>query len=316
MRRLTTEDFIARARGVHGDKYDYSKSVYINVRTPVLIICPKHGEFQQRGMAHLLGFGCKKCAVEYSHSLTTKSQSEFIRSAKAVHGDRYDYSRTRYVNSKTKVCIICPEHGEFWQSPKSHIHLKAGCPKCHHFCKNTLHHGVGINDVQYATNETSAFNTWRTMLERCYDEDNRSKYPAYADVKVCDEWLRYSNFKRWYDENHKDGYDMDKDLLSGDCKIYSPDTCCFIPESLNAIVASISPNNKGYTEKGGYFYASLYMDGKRKHLGSFKTRVEAHSAYVLAKKEYVLRVAESHLSKGEIDDRIFAALLKYVQRIL
>ncbi len=122
--QLTTEEFIRRAKEVHGDKYDYSKVEYVHSHTKVCIICPKHGEFWQIPVHHLNGSGCPKCAGTIQ--LTTE---EFIRRAKEVHGDRYDYSKVKYVNARTKVCIICPKHGEFWQTASEHLRGQ-GCPKC------------------------------------------------------------------------------------------------------------------------------------------------------------------------------------------
>ncbi len=123
-KRLTTEEFIKKARQIHGNKYDYSKVVYKNNRTRVTIICPIHGEFWQKPNDHLDGCGCNKC------NRTKKlSTSEFIEKAKEIHGDKYDYSKVEYVNNKTKVCIICPIHGEFWQKPNDHLNGH-GCDKC------------------------------------------------------------------------------------------------------------------------------------------------------------------------------------------
>jgi hypothetical protein len=122
--KLTTEEFIRRAKEVHGDKYDYSKVVFTKMGDKVCIVCPEHGEFWQTPTCHLNGQGCPKCGGRYK--FTTK---EFIEKAKAVHDDKYDYSKVEYVNCNTKVCIICPEHGEFWQKPSNHLSGQ-GCPKC------------------------------------------------------------------------------------------------------------------------------------------------------------------------------------------
>lgn len=126
---LTTDIFIERARKVHGDKYDYSKVDYKTGRDKVCIICPKHGEFWQTPESHLNGNGCKKCATEASSIKYTMSLDEFIRKARKVHGNKYDYSKVEYKNNRTKICIICPEHGEFWQTPNKHL-MGRGCPKC------------------------------------------------------------------------------------------------------------------------------------------------------------------------------------------
>ena len=126
MRRLTQEEFIEKAKQVHGNKYDYSKSVYKNRRTKVCIICPEHGEFWQFPDNHVLNKNnCPYCAKKKK-----KTTDEFISDAKKIHGNRYDYSKVDYKNAYTKICIICPEHGEFWQTPHSHLGMKCGCKNC------------------------------------------------------------------------------------------------------------------------------------------------------------------------------------------
>jgi hypothetical protein len=126
-KKLTTEEFIKRSQEKHGDKYDYSKSIYVNKNTPVCIICPKHGEFWQKPCVHWIGCGCQKCA-DSGVQLTTE---EFIEKAKKVHGDKYDYSKTIYTIAHNKVIITCPKHGDFEQEASSHLCGK-GCPLCAH----------------------------------------------------------------------------------------------------------------------------------------------------------------------------------------
>lgn len=139
-RRLTTEDFIEKATLVHSGKYDYSKTVYTRSRDKVIIICPKHGEFEQKASSHLEGCGCPMCQREWSdehkanHMASSRKSrgmttAEWIARAKDVHGDKYDYSLTEYVNQKTDVIIICPRHGQFEQKADSHIR-GFGCRKC------------------------------------------------------------------------------------------------------------------------------------------------------------------------------------------
>lgn len=123
-----TQQFIEKARKIHGDKYDYSKVEYVNNSTKVCIICPIHGEFWQTPSHHIHKAhprGCPKC-----NGGIKLTQEEFIKKARNIHGNKYDYSKVNYTNSNTKVCIICLEHGEFWQLPCSHTNGKAGCPKC------------------------------------------------------------------------------------------------------------------------------------------------------------------------------------------
>lgn len=129
--KLTNEEFISRARKVHGDNYDYSKVNYINAETPIEIICKEHGVFKQLPNGHLVGQGCPKCA---GRQLST---NEVIDKMKDAHpNDDYDYSNVEYTKMHNKVCIVCHkkdkngvEHGEFWQTPAKHVQGR-GCPKC------------------------------------------------------------------------------------------------------------------------------------------------------------------------------------------
>lgn len=122
MRKLTTEEFIERAREVHGEKYDYSKINYINGQTKICVVCPEHGEFLIKPYNFLRGGNCPRCI---RHEWTTES---FINAAKKVHGEKYDYSKTEYKGAREKVCIIShqkdrngKEIGEFWQYPLTHL---------------------------------------------------------------------------------------------------------------------------------------------------------------------------------------------------
>ena len=128
-KRITTEEFIERARKVHGDKYDYSKICYKTTHTNVSIICPIHGVFEQTASSHLQGHGCPKCAIEINSSKQRLGLNAFLKKSVEVHGNKYDYSKVNYINNSTKVCINCPIHGEFWQRPDKHLSGR-GCWKC------------------------------------------------------------------------------------------------------------------------------------------------------------------------------------------
>lgn len=128
--KVTTSEFIERAKAVHGDKYDYSKTFITSMVKNTTITCPIHGDFETRAANHLLGVGCSECSG--NKKLTTES---FIKKAHLVHGDRYDYSKVNYVGAKTKVVIICKEHGEFEQEPTNHL-MGSGCIKCAGICKS------------------------------------------------------------------------------------------------------------------------------------------------------------------------------------
>ena len=130
MRRLTIEEFIERAKEIHGDKYDYSNVNYINSNTKVCIICKRCNKaFWQTPSHHLCGEGCATCGFNSMVQKRRSSKEKFVDKARIIHGNKYDYSKVEYVNSHTKVCINCPEHGEFWQTPSNHLN-GCGCHMC------------------------------------------------------------------------------------------------------------------------------------------------------------------------------------------
>ena len=123
--RRTTDEFCTESRKIHGDKYDYSLVDYKNLTIRVLIICPIHGKFSQLPQSHLRGMGCRKCADE----LRTSTTEEFISGAIKIHGEKYDYSKSKYVGRNDRLEIVCPHHGSFFQSPHAHLYGR-GCEKC------------------------------------------------------------------------------------------------------------------------------------------------------------------------------------------
>ena len=129
--KMTTNLFIEKAKKIHGNKYDYTKTEYFdNNKIKVCIICPEHGEFWQVPNSHLSGNGCPKCRYEENKEKLRKNKEQFVKEAQEIHNNKYDYSKVEYTGTnKTKVCIICPQHGEFWQTPLNHLH-GAGCPIC------------------------------------------------------------------------------------------------------------------------------------------------------------------------------------------
>lgn len=125
--KIDTKEFVLRAKLVHGNRYGYSKTNYVNSKTILCITCPIHGEFWQLPTNHLKGKGCSKC-----NGGVKMSNSEFINRAVKIHGNKYDYSKTNVDerDGKKRVRIICPKHGEFYQNTTLHL-LGAGCPKCY-----------------------------------------------------------------------------------------------------------------------------------------------------------------------------------------
>lgn len=164
MQKLTLEEFKERAQKIHQNKYDYSNTKYVNSRHLIEYICPEHGVITQKASSHLMGFGCKYCGYANNSEKQRMTQEIFIQKAKEIHGDKYDYSKTKYINSNTKICIICPEHGEFWQTAGNHL-SGHGCDKCGGTSTNTLEdfiqkaksaHGekYDYSKVEYINNNT------------------------------------------------------------------------------------------------------------------------------------------------------------------
>lgn len=127
--KLTTNEFIKRAKKVHGDKYDYSKTNYSNMNTKICITCPIHGDFTQIASAHLHGNGCPKCGSISTGDKKRMSKENFVKKANEIHKNKYNYDKSEYSASIVPITITCPLHGDFKQTP--HKHLQGhGCPIC------------------------------------------------------------------------------------------------------------------------------------------------------------------------------------------
>lgn len=163
-------------------------------------------------------------------------------------------------------------------------------------------YGMGINDYNYSLRENGkkikSYNVWRHMLMRCYDEKYQEKYPTYIGCIVCDEWLYFSNFKKWFDENYRWDLEergirleLDKDLLSEGNKIYSPKTCVFLPQTVNSFLANKKSDNKsGYTGVSWKKQCSKWsvsindsITHVRKHVGYFNDLEEASRKYIYSR---------------------------------
>lgn len=124
------EEYIKRAKEIHGNKYSYNKNGFKNIMTKIEIVCPTHGSFYQTLNAHINNKqGCQKCYNESKIGKYKLTTEEFIKKAKEIHGDKYDYSNTVYNGMKKKTNIVCPKHGEFWQVAYDHLR-GFNCEKC------------------------------------------------------------------------------------------------------------------------------------------------------------------------------------------
>lgn len=170
--------------------------------------------------------------------------------------------------------------------------------------KRKLVHGHGVNDADYVAKPQAdgkqiicpIYSKWQSMLMRCYSAKFQEKKPTYIGCTVSDEWLLFSNFRKWMLSQEWQGMELDKDIKFQGNKIYSPETCLFIPAALNALLVDCAAARGNYPvgvcwHKGNRrFMAQLSFDGKRKHLGYFATPEEASDVYQLARKEKIMQL--------------------------
>lgn len=168
---MNTYEFIEKSKRLHGNKYDYSKVNYISSNEKVIIICPIHGEFEITPNSHLNGRGCRICGIQQRSATQSKSTEEWIKQAKEKHGDKYDYSKVEYINNKTKVCVICPIHGEFWINPYKHISRGDGCSECSKKKKLTteifIERANKTHNNFYVYSKVEYINTWTKVTIIC-----------------------------------------------------------------------------------------------------------------------------------------------------
>lgn len=245
------------------------------------------------------------------------TQEEIIARFRAVHGDKFDYSDANYRGIFEEITIHCKNGHTFTQTPDAHQRGQ-GCPYCKAINNRKLKYGVGVTDVLNARYEKS-YLIWNAMLSRCYNPESVNTNPTYIDCSVCNEWLIYSNFKAWFDDNYIEGYEIDKDILFKGNKIYSPQTCCFVPKEINALLTYRKRNNNGLpigvSKNNNKFMVRVYIDSKNTYIGTFDTIEEASFAYKRAKENNIKRVASLYYNLGKIPQRVYDALMNWTIEI-
>lgn len=182
-----------------------------------------------------------------------------------------------------------------------------------------LVHGVGLHeDGKYKAHKSKEYALWTGMLGRCYSPIALAKCPAYLNCYVSDNFKNFQYFAEWCNNQvgfKEVGYHMDKDLLSGDNKIYSEDTVVFVPAEINQFLTFKKSNSKnlGVHFRFGRFRAEVRIDSKTVMLGAFKTLEEASLAYKTAKEAHARVLAIRY--KGLVDERVIEALNNFVVKI-
>lgn len=169
--------------------------------------------------------------------------------------------------------------------------------------------GVGVNNLQQ-NSKTKSYVAWKHMLERCYSNNKHNSSPTYINCTVCNEWKSFSNFKQWFDNNYVEGFELDKDVLVEGNKIYSPDTCRFIPQYLNTLLSKPTKGAMptGISKNKEKFLAQCNDKGKRVSK-LFKTVEEASSWYSSTKHQVVKERAIEAFLAGEILSDVASALI-------
>ncbi len=216
-------------------------------------------------------------------------------------------------------CIICGK--ELSRSQCYNKHSQKCCSqKCDNIRrkKENIIFGCANNDylepVFIDGAVIQSYKNWYQMLRRCYDEKYHIHHPTYIDCYVCDEWKYFSKFKDWFDENYVEGYELDKDILIQGNKVYSPETCCFVPRHINTLMSmsGIKKSNVGTTLMKNKYISRCVVNGKSKNLGMYYSAEEAHEVYKKEKYAEIKRVAELCFNNGEIKQNLYDAMLNFI----
>ena len=194
-------------------------------------------------------------------------------------------------------------------------------------------YGVGITGAKYPRSinkkMTKEYDTWIHMLQRCYDEKKKENQPTYKDVTCCDEWLNYENFYEWL--HSQDNFDkwfnekywaLDKDIIKKRNKVYSPDTCCLVPQNVNCLFLKREaergkyPIGVRYSDYGFITKCSNPFTGKNEEIGWYNTSEGAFTwGYKPYKENIIKQVAQIEFEKGNITEKCYNAMMNYIVEI-
>ena len=188
----------------------------------------------------------------------------------------------------------------------------------HPYDKNT--YGVGYIGEEYygrTKEDIRCYKTWQSMLERCYSEKYKNKYPTYKNCTVSESWLNFQNYASWHDDNYYEvegeRTELDKDILIKGNKIYSSDTCIFVPRAINSLIIKSDKMRGNYpigiTYRNNKYIARCNVNGNRIFLGTYKTLEEAFKTYKQYKENLIKEIANKY--KNQIPDKLYRALLNY-----
>lgn len=175
---------------------------------------------------------------------------------------------------------------------------------------------IGEGDYRPSINrkKTKAYSKWNNILHRSYDVKYKENNPTYKDVIVCKYWHNFQNFAKWFENNYKEGFELDKDILIKGNKIYSPETCCFVPREINSLFKTYSkkselPIGVTYDKFNNKYKVSFRIDKKMTTMGRFDTISKAHEIFKITKEKYIREIAEKW--KGIITEQVYEILINY-----
>lgn len=179
--------------------------------------------------------------------------------------------------------------------------------------------GIGSYKSKINNVRTIQYEYWKSMLKRCYDENYINKYKTYNNCKVCDEWLNFQNFAKWFDKNYyeieSEKMCLDKDILHKGNKIYSPNSCVFVPNRINLLFTK-RQNKRGrypigvaFDKTKSKFKSYCHTFDGLKNLGYYDTELKAFNVYKQFKENYIKQVADEY--KDKIPQKLYNAMYKW-----
>lgn len=224
---------------------------------------------------------------------------------------------TKYINNAD---IVVDFIGYNYQVKTSYYYFKNGKVYCP-FDKNVYGVGyLGLGKYNSVINGENSFiySRWQSILKRCYT-NNEIENPTYKGCTVCEEWLNFQNFAEWYEDNYyeieNEKMQIDKDILHKGNKIYSPETCVFVPARINYLFTKNNKNRGNlpigvyYDDKINKYIASYNKLNKHVHIGCYDDSIEAFESYKKIKEKYIKEIAEEY--KDKIPQKLYDALYKY-----
>lgn len=200
----TKEIFILKANKKHNFKYDYSKIVYSGCKIDIEIICSIHGSFLQKPYKHIDGHGCRECSKISSIEKRKTTIENFCNKANIIHNFKYDYSNVLYINSNTKIEILCNIHNIFLQTPRDHLDGH-GCPICKSSRgENKISKYLDENNISYIreyrfadckNNKALPFDFYLPRLNICIEFDGKQHFEIGSfgsknDINIIENFIK------------------------------------------------------------------------------------------------------------------------------